>query len=480
MIPWRIGGVARAATPARELLYGALMLQECSLLRRSSWVGCALLVAGSLGACGGKSQDAGEVVGASAGASAGVGTGPSGGAGGTASTTARLTRGGWDVTTTFTPMVVEMPGVSSTPGTLTFTLDLLDDGDTLSAILGSDGNGVAFPLQRTSATRAALQTTLVEPLGGGLLSSLGGQILALNYDTLQLTASDSDADGVADQLTGMGTGSIQISCGDCEYSSPVDIQLAGTPDKTAPHLYVPVDTLDPLAAWTVSASEPLASAKLSLTGNSIVALPSTRDDATLIEFGTQQVLPFSGTWQVTGSGYDFASNPLDLSQGQVTTLTDPGAFIQDGFESAVHAALSGDPPATVVDASSGLPIPAGAHALLLPPAASATFHLTRQPGQSRLSFTVVELWGPGPNASAFGRFQAGVIGGTDRVTLDWTRSATINATTNAKWTRASAPAIASATITEAGADVVVVLVIQSSAEPSPPPGALLIDDLTLQ
>ena len=68
----------------------------------------------------------------------------------------------------------------------------------------------------------------------------------------------------------------------------------------------------------------------------------------------------------------------------LTTVDDPGLFVEDGFESTPNAVLTtGAEILTNVGAVSAI---TGQRSLFIPPGASATLHLIKQSGASRLRF----------------------------------------------------------------------------------------------
>jgi hypothetical protein len=387
-----------------------------------------------------------------------------------------LTQGAWDVTAT---LAAKVPGTTLPLETLSFTLDVQGDAQGLSAILGVAGRAVAFPLQRTSNTSASATSTDGVSLW---LVDAPSSVLGLNFHSLTLTASDPNADGIADRIEGTAAAQLEISCGDCVHDDDVALTLTGQPDGTPPRLNVPSVPVNPLDALDFAVSEPLQSVQLALAGTNKIAIdtPSIAADGSstwLVDFPFPQVLPFSGRWQVTGSGQDFANHALDLSGSVLTTLDDPGVLAQDGFEGTLNALLTGD--AAFVDVASGLPIPHGKQALFVPPNGSATLHLMRLPSQHQLTATVVDLTNDLQNGP-FGVFVAGVVGGSERSTLQWRDSALRKPTGNAAWTQAGAAVTASASLGDGGTDVVIRLSPSSCLGPCGPGAALLIDDLQIQ
>ena len=402
-----------------------------------------------------------------------------GGSGGASDSTLLLTESSWDITVTATwvepELDVDLP-------LFPLTLALRDEDQVVTGILSRDGRASAFELIRQSGARVQLETkkdtSIPFWLGG---DGSDGSLIALQLKTLTLTALDDDADGVADRLVGTGGGTIERSCGDCSYSNPVALKVSGTPDRTAPRLNLTHTPLNPLDEFRVSASEALLSGKLELGGIPLISRADDGNDAPPIWFSTPVVLPFSGAWKMTGVGRDFVGQVLDLSTANVTTLVDPGVFAQDGFETAANVALTGE--AAVVDASSGLPIPSGSHALLLPPGSAATFHLQRTATASKgtVSVRFVELsadegWRPKID------FRAAVIGGKRR-DGDGNGGGDIPSlpTTHAIWIKAAPAYIAQVVLNEMGGGIGVLIAANSlDIGPWLPPGALLIDELKLE
>jgi hypothetical protein len=219
---------------------------------------------------------------------------------------------------------------------------------------------------------------------------------------------------------------------------------------------------------------------LSLAGSKAVPLSGSADHSWQTSLSTSEVLPFSGAWAVTGIAQDFAGLPLDLS-GNFATLADPGIFAQDGFETAPNVTLVGA--AEVVDQGSGLPIPNGQHALLLPPGTSATFHLKRATASTKsVSARLVDL-GTANGSSTFTRFQSAVIGGTERIDEYPRSEETASPTSHATWTQATEPRTVQFVLKDAGEDVVVNIALPECGVDlfcGAPRGALLVDELKVE
>ena len=430
--------------------------------------------AGRGGNVGGGNAGGGNVAGGNAGGrggEAGVELNLSGGLGGLGSTDRQLLlTSAWDVN-----VAAQLKDDPNWPPTvLQLTLSVLDDAGAMTGVLSRDGRVSPLVLTRESGARAHLEGGV----SGARLVLLGRDPLTgLALNTLTLTAFDDDRDGIADRLVGTGDGALEESCGDCSYSKPVSLMFSGKPDRTPPKLAVPA-TLNPIDLLTVSASEALKSATLSLSGSNAVPLPADSPPTPVITFSTSAVLPFSGAWTIAGAGEDYAGLPLDLSNATLTTIADPGIFAQDGFETEPKADLSSG--CQWVDASSGLPIPNGSRALLLPPGNVATFHLQRTAASSAVSARVLAL-GNLSSDGAWLKFDAAVIGGQERSEDFSSLEVGTLATSSVDWSRASAPKTVQLALKEAGSEVVVrITAYACNNGPCPIPGALLIDELALE
>jgi hypothetical protein len=395
------------------------------------------------------------------------------GSGGAVTTEAKLTTSAWDVTisTTWT-----QPNSHAEAPRFEMTMALFDES-MFHGLLSRDGSWLEFGLIRQGETSAAVATG-GSPVQIWLLTPAPPS-MALTLQSMTFTAFDDNGDGIADRLTGSGVGSIEEDCGDCALSYPVTVSLSGRPDQTPPRLNLSSEPLNPIDQFSVLTSEALKSASLLLSGSKTFALETYNQGMPLIGAGSSEVLPFSGSWKITGSGRDFAGLALDLSAASVSTIADPGVFAVDGFEGTLNATLTGD--AAVVNVSSGLPIPSGQRALLLPPGSSATFHLKRGSTGKTVSARFVDL-SDAHSGGPWARFQAAVIGGRRAETFSSTGPGTLT-TTHPIWTRADpARSDQPPALQGTGADVVVRINAEfcSGGGPCPPTGALLVDDLKVE
>jgi hypothetical protein len=236
--------------------------------------------------------------------------------------------------------------------------------------------------------------------------------------------------------------------------------------------------LNPIDRLTVSTSEVLKSATLSLSGSNAVPLPADSGPTAGITFSTSAVLPFSGPWTIAGAGEDYAGLPLDLSSATLTTSADPRIFAQDGFETEPNADLSSG--CQWVDANSGLPIANGSRALLLPRGNVATFQLQRTAASSTVSARVLALGNVNADSSWL-KFEAAVIGGQERSEEFSPLEVGTLATSSADWSRASQAKTVQLALKEAGREVVVrITAYACTTGPCPVPGTLLIDELELE
>lgn len=435
----------------------------------------ALLGAWSLFGCAGRAD--GSAANAGNGGQSGASMSDNGGFGGRSpSSPTSLVTSAWDIRVS---AAWRAPDLNATTPEFALTLGL-DAAAELSGRLSKDGSVSTFPLRRQSGSSAS-----VIPSESGVRFSLPageGALTALTIDALTVTAFDDDADGIADRLTGVGEGEIEQSCGDCYFSKAVHLTLLGKPDQTPPTLRLPGGRLNPLDRVALVPSESLRSVQVALTSlekaPQVVPLIFEGAVASQMFFTTAQVLPFSGAWQVTGTGQDFAGHGLDLTAARLSTIADPGYFAQDGFESTPNLVLDGD--AAFVDISSGLPIPNGKRALLLPPGSTATFHL-RRASQTAVLANVVEL-SDVQDGSPYVSFQSAVIGGAERVVAQWAPSVASLPTGNAVWIKAGTARTIKTVLNEAGSELAVTISSASctGGGACPPFGALLVDDLQLE
>jgi hypothetical protein len=359
-------------------------------------------------------------------------------------------------------------------------LNVLDEAGAFQCLLSRDGSWASFDLVPQNSPHPSLTSpqllTEVFPL-----RPEDSPQTQLVFSHVTIAAVDDDADGLADRLTGTGDGGVIVSHGDYGTSPGVTLTLSGTPDRSPPALNLPNAPLNPMDVLSITSSEALQTATLALTGTKSIPLAGMADLAWQTSFSVPEVLPFGGTWTVSGDGRDFAGFALDLSKTSFSTHPDPGIFAQDGFETAPNVTLVGA--AQVVDGADGLPIPSGQHALLLPQGTSAIFHLKRTSATAKtVSARLVGLRTAGGTTQP--RLRAAVIGGTERSYANPPPGAAAwSPTSNPAWAEATEPATVQAPLMDAGDDVIVY--VEDAACPSfpsycRPGGALLIDDLKLE
>jgi len=444
--------------------------------------GCAGKAQDSVGAHGGSGGsgaggDGGRltaICGASNGGEAGelaTGDAGEGGTGGAAPVEQELLHTcGWDVTVSVEQ--TDRPDSNLTPILASLALD---DGAALTGLLSVRGQVSPLALIRDSGTRAHLDAP-----GSGV------RFASLVLRTLTLTVFDDDFDGIADRLEGSGEGTVDTPCGDCPpVPVPATFTLSAKPDQTPPKLDLPARALSPLDYVGMTVSEALQSATLELTGTSV--LPLKPNGGRLSGFQNSTVLPFGGSWQVTGKGRDFAGLSLDLSAATLTTI-DLGVFAEDGFETQPVASLGAN--SNWIDASSGLPIPAGSHAVLVQ--YPVLFHLKRSDASTKVSLRVIGLSRSQSNGADSAElsvgFQSAVIGSTNRVDQRAAAGTAALPTSHATWTLATEPRTVEFELQETGSDVAVEIspVVTCNSAPQvgwgscSTSGALVIDDLRVE
>jgi hypothetical protein len=446
---------------------------EDDCMRVLSALGLTILLLG----CGGGSGNIGADQGGDA----------SSGAGGSETTsaddgpkTAPLGNGAWDAR-----LDVTFSGSYQDCADFSFTLDVVDEGDSLTLLFGREGKVRSIAVKRESASKGVATDAVAYVVPNNECHTEDENVTLGDF---AITAMDNDGDGTADRLSSTGTGRItvadgkigQLTGGTYDMQYKLEAQL----DRTSPS-FGPVADHHPLEPLVVLASEPLKSAALMLDGPPAVALEGQSYKLPPASFQTKQILPFSGRWHLAGSAEDFAGHLADLSVS-LTTLEDPGVFLQDGFEGPLPA---GNTYAKIIDDTSGLTPPSGKHALLLESGSGVTLHLTRALSQRTLSVTVVGLASSGIMSSSVlhGVMQAGVIGGIKVVPFEWGPGPLTDATGNSQFPQATAPVRAQAILDEVGTDVAVQFQAANCVRGGPASGApcydwpgLLLDDLQFE
>jgi hypothetical protein len=425
--------------------------------------------AGPSGASVGGANAAGAAGSSAAGSSAGgSGAGGSGaggsGAGGDGPIDV-IWNDAWNVTAHVSSK--EPPGVSLILcSELSFTLAFSDLNGELRAIAGRDGEVGAIALTRQADGSAVGGSSIWQPPSSSDCFST-----AVHVSQLVLA-------GDRHHLLGSASGTIDFRGGDYIVSNRIDLALTGTLDTTPPVLNPPPAPINPLDRLHMTLSEPLAAAMVTLAGTPSVPLAALEPEQGLITLSTEQVLPFAGSWQLIGSGQDFAGHALTLGQ-TIKTQADPGLFAQDGFEGPVNVALTGT--AKLLDNAGIIQPPAGTRALLVPPGGTATLHLHRAASQNDLRFTVVQLSvGGGGFIVGYASATVAVLGGTHRWPISWLPTVSSD-TGDATWPKASQPTLVRTTLDEAGTDVVLRFApMQCGGGLCPPQSALLIDDVRLE
>jgi hypothetical protein len=285
---------------------------------------------------------------------------------------------------------------------------------------------------------------------------------------LELTRRDG-------RLVGSGKGRLNLVGGDSILSSDVTLTLSGELDDTPPAVIARATTFSPLDFPSVEISEPLGEAELSWVGVSSLPLSGS---APLVALSAKRLLPFGGTWQLSGEARDLAGLLLPVGQA-ITTIPDPGVFASDGFEGPVLGLLNGQ--ARRIGTTDGLPIPTGQHALLVTSSSYALLHLRRTASEQNLVFKAVRLtkneaYEP---SNSEGEVRVGVIGAAATHPADWTAKAD-QETGHAEWQLASAAVEIRVPLVDAGTDVVIDLLPRAYRWPVTRNRALVIDDLRLE
>ncbi len=310
----------------------------------------------------------------------------------------------------------------------------------------------------------------------------------LFVDELRLEGIDNDGDGEADRLEATVTlDQVKILALDTYAFATVTIQLTAVPDQSSPKLILPndIDAWFPPTPFGVNASEPLdPTAKLTLTGTSTVPLPAIPASDPLVarpaaKFGTSEILPFGGTWQLDATGKDLAGHDLKVGPPIIfKTLPDPGVQAQDGFEGALSGVIGSAP--SIVTGFGMIPALSGEHSLWIDPNHGVAFRLQRAGSQNHVHFVARSFFAKSGNTI---NASASVIGGTQLVafTRPTAPDSTTSATGDEQLPWASDAVQLDAVLDDPGTDVV--LSISGSGCPNvfqcPPPTAFMIDDLKI-
>lgn len=356
-----------------------------------------------------------------------------------------------------------------------FTLSVVEVVHGFEAIVGQDGEMDGARVELAHGSYA------VDPLA--VPTQCTGYIEAREGFTL--LGADTNGDDIADQISGTANAEASFAQGDVVFVVAVHIDLLGVPDVSKPTMEVP-KTFNPLFAPIFSASEPLAEdASLYLVAADklpLLPLPQTSPPdpdrlPAVINFGTDAILPLSGTWQVQGSAADLAGHAL-VNVGSVQSLADPGVSPQDGFEGPLVAAIEAQG-VSVVSAVGNVAAITGTHSLWVLPNGSLTFHLRRAAAEQTLSWSM-RVFSQGEFGSIFTSFRAGVVGGKQVVLPTLPPPGATVASGDATWSHVSQVVKVSLPLTEAGSDVLFSLSAIYCGGPCPPEAALMIDDLKLE
>ena len=356
---------------------------------------------------------------------------------------------------------------------LVLTLDLIDQGGTLKAFLGADGNMI-----NTTFVRTRQADSLELPVRFQFGPAKGPCSLAsYQFETMTLRAVDSNNDGQSDRLEGSGAGSESFVVFDgMGEQIPMTFTLEGVPDDSAPSVDFGGNARNPLDGLRFEVSEPLSAPKVYLDGPTMVPFFIPQAGDALIELTSDSVLSFGGTWHLAGSAADFAGHPL-VTGSALSTVQDPGSFAQDGFEGPLAAILTGG--ARVIDSSYGIGLPSGSHALLIPPDGSATLHLAKATKGKALTMKFIKLLTDGLADGPTAQIHAAAIGGSQRAESTFTVTGTRTSISIDQWRAASAQIALVVPLIETTSDAIVRFSVFTADAPHYPPTALVIDDLTL-
>lgn len=233
----------------------------------------------------------------------------------------------------------------------------------------------------------------------------GSSFPATTYTSMTLRPTDGGCTGEAD-------GTYTYLGGDVIYVQPFTATFVGVADNSPPQVAVASTGEDPLRFGTVMVNELLpkgTTAELVDDAGLVIPMSSLPDG----ESAAHGVSGFQATCLALAFGRTYTVRVLpalvDLAGNTApwptfATLSDPGLFAQDGFESAPNLLVRGD--VQVVDAST-LPVPTGGRALRVLPTDALrcwdgfTVRMAVPTGSSVIKFTALDLGMAGTSTSLF-------------------------------------------------------------------------------
>jgi hypothetical protein len=209
--------------------------------------------------------------------------------------------------------------------------------------------------------------------------------------------------------TGEATGNYSYLGGDVVYGQPFTATLVGVADSSPPQATVPATDVDPLRFGAVFVNELLpkgTTAELVDDTGFVIPMASLpRDESAAYGVSGFQMqnmaLVFGRTYtvRVLPALVDLAGNTAPSPT--FATLSAPGLFAQDGFESAPNLLSGGD--VQVVDATT-LPVPKGGKALRILPSSGwtcddgFTVRMAVPMGASAIKFTALDFGAAGTSS----------------------------------------------------------------------------------
>jgi len=395
----------------------------------------------------------------------------------------RLGESSWNVDVVFSPSEEWEGDAILTCRPLQSTLHVASGGLDLRAVVGRNGSIFSGSLVSKTSSPVSYGVTvfgLELPTESECELSDGSALWHAILSEVTLQALDENHDGVADRIEASGVATGDFLLADLAYTIPLNFELHGVPD-TQPPSFLAQPAVHPLDTFTLTASEPISTSTTARLDSATtrVQLAGLAQLGAYTAFTSQMVLPWGTAFSVQVSGADLAGVPFGSGLPIVKTLADPGLFAQDGFEGPLNAWLTGE--AKLVANVGTFPALAGGQSLFVPVGSSATLHLARPPGASRVRLSaqtfvpLTPIYVPDPP------IEAGVIGGSVHVAAMADQVIPRTPTEDARWSYTAPPQELTLPISESGGDIVLrIAVPDCSDDLCLITEALLVDDLRVE
>jgi hypothetical protein len=216
-------------------------------------------------------------------------------------------------------------------------------------------------------------------------------------------------------LDGTGTLLVVRNGDDYDDQERLDADLTGARWDVTPPVLPAEQPTDPLDPRDLLVSEPLALGAVAALDDAVqTPLTPVEQAGTVVAFRFSSVLPLDFQAEVVASAEDLQGNRLAPGT-LIRTAADPGVQALDGFESELRVVDYGSPDAEIVTDARVLE---GSRSLYVPGGGIALMHLVRTSRQAKHVRFDLKADPRLVEAPASFVIRAGVVGGTEIVTLE--------------------------------------------------------------